>query len=159
MIKVVPNTSPDDSLSFEFYLDSIARIRTIRDMEWVEDTAETVNAKLIFTYKQFYNNWREKEWELKLALGRFTMDFQTGSYLSLYGLLPCSLLCFQVSESSFVLRGNYMPMELRYDHADIVFFDCQIPISITKDGEWLRKFQNFKQNVSEIPFSLLDLIS
>jgi hypothetical protein len=159
MIKVVPNTSPDDSLSFEFYPASVARIRTIRDMQWVEDSAEIVNAKLTFTYKQFYNNWREKELELKLDLGRFTMDFQTGSYAGVHGALPCNLICFQVSESSFVLRGTYIPMELRYPLGDIVFFDCQIPIALSKDSAWLHKFRNFTWNFTQIPFDFSDLVS
>jgi hypothetical protein len=155
MIKIRPNVAPDKSLSFEFNLDSEARIRTVRDMEWVEQTPEIVKAKLIFSYEHFpINNFRKSEWRLQLSLGDLILDFQSGSYVfknqEYEKPWPFNLFLFRVTPSHFLLYGTYKPPLMQcFGASDIVVFECLFQHSTLIDSQWLRKFQNFNWNVSE----------
>ena len=159
MVTLRPDIRPDKSLSFEFNLDSEARIRTIRELEWVEPSAEVVKAKLIFSYEHLpINAYRKSECKLLLELDNVRMDFQTGSFSfrddEYENPWPINLFFFHVTSSEFILRGTYRPqLELRYWGGDIVFFDCSFKHSVILNDEWITKFRNFRLKMpDDFPF-------
>ena len=163
MVTLRPDIRPDKSLSFDFNLDSEARIRTVRDMEWVDSSADVIKAKLIFSYKHFrINPHLKSEFILLMELGNLKIDFQKGSGINVTDdenadSLPCNLLFFRVTSSEFMLRGTYRaPLELRYWLGDIVVFECVFNHSVALDEEWTAKFQNFRWFLGEkiIPFDI-----
>ncbi len=161
MVTLRPDIRPDNSLSFEFNIDSEARIRTVRDMEWVDSSDDVIKAKLIFSYRHYrINPHLKSEFILLLEFGNLKLDFQSGIGVNDRGNesadpLPCNLLFFRVTSSEFILRGTYRaPLELRYWVGDIVVFDCVFNHSVVLDQEWTAKFQNFGWFIGDkiIPF-------
>jgi hypothetical protein len=156
MIKVLPPRHPDASRSFELYLDSTGRSRTVREMDWVEDTPQLVDTSLTFTYKQFHGNYHESEIELKLTINGNIMDFHKGYCTNENDDFPTSLLSFEVLPTGIKLRGTWNPgLALWRYGGDIVFFDCQFNYSFPQDSEWPQKFYNFKGKTSYEPLKII----
>jgi hypothetical protein len=164
MVAIRTNSRPDESLSFEFNLVSEARIRTVRNLEWVEPMANIVRSKMIFSYDHFRaDNIRESECKLLLELDNIKIDFLTGGFMfneeEYERPWSINLVQFCATPSEFILRGSFKPqMQMYYWGGDIVVFECVFGHSVIMDQSWMQKFQYFNWKMpSNVPFDFISI--
>jgi hypothetical protein len=154
MIKISIQARQIESLSFDFNLNSKGKIKTTRDLSWVEENPLTVNANLKFAYKHYpANTMHQSDWELKIKLDNVILDFRNDCFVfdnqEYQNPWPFNLMLFRATSTHFILHGSYKPpLQMFYYANDIVIFECAFEHSTVMDKEIIKRFTQFNFNQS-----------